>query len=122
MGKHMTLLSIGERLQKEALSNPAIEVMEGEGRKHFEIRGRGELQLGILLEEMRRAGFDLSLSPPNVVMVTGANGESLEPWEIIGIDVDNDDSGAVLERMATRNSQLIDMQTVGNRSRLRFEC
>merc|ERR1719191_194276 len=121
-GKHLTLLSIGERLQKEALSNPAIEVNEGEGRKYFEIRGRGELQLGILLEEMRREGFEMSLSPPSVVMTTAENGETLEPWEVIGIDIDNDDSGAVLEKMATRNSNLVDMQTVGNRTRVRFEC
>jgi GTP-binding protein len=121
-GKHMTLLAIGDRLHKEALSNPAIEVIEGEGRKYFEVRGRGELQLGILLEEMRREGFEMSLSPPSVVMIAGENGETLEPWELIGIDVDNEDSGALMEKMATRNSNLVDMQTIGNRTRMRFEC
>lgn len=121
-GKHLTLLSIGERLQREALSNPAIEVMEGEGRKHFEVRGRGELQLGILLEEMRREGYEMSLSPPSVVMTKDENGDTLEPWELLTIDVDNDNSGAVMEKMATRNSNLSDMQTVGNRTRMKFEC
>merc|ERR1712118_231467 len=58
----------------------------------------------------------------NVVMTTAENGDTLEPWEMIGIDVDNEDSGSVLERMATRNSNLVDMATVGNRTRLRFEC
>lgn len=120
-GKHTTLLSIGDRLQKEAVSNPAIEVIEGENRQYFEIRGRGELQLGILLEEMRREGYEMSLSPPSVVMTKSADGELLEPWEIVQIEVNQDDSGATLDKMASRGSKLVDMSPAGDRVRLRFE-
>ncbi|CAK0822141.1 unnamed protein product, partial [Prorocentrum cordatum] len=66
-GKHMTLFAIGERLEREAMTNPAIEVKESDQRDYFEIRGRGEMQLGILIEEMRREGYEMTLSPPTVV-------------------------------------------------------
>merc|ERR1719171_3225604 len=120
-GKHTTLLSIGDRLNKEAVSNPAIEVKEGENRQYFEVRGRGELQLGILLEEMRREGYEMSLSPPSVVMVKGEDGETLEPWELVQIEVNSDDSGPTLDKMARRGGKLLDMSPSGTRVRLRFE-
>jgi len=121
-GKHITMLAIGERLEKEALTNPAIEIEVSPTRDYFEIRGRGEMQLGILIEEMRREGFEMTLSPPVVVKVTAEDGSSLEPWQDIQIEVPTDHSSAVLERMAVRGAKVVDMQTgSGDVQQLKFE-
>ena len=72
---------IGERLFKEAETNIALRVEQSENNEAFEVSGRGELQLGILIETMRREGFELSVSRPRVVMQTNENGEKLEPIE-----------------------------------------
>mmetsp|Transcript_23684 Transcript_23684/g.52234 ORF Transcript_23684/g.52234 Transcript_23684/m.52234 type:complete len:721 (-) Transcript_23684:63-2225(-) len=121
-GKHITMLSIGERLDKEALTNPAIEVEPSPTRDYFEIRGRGEMQLGILIEEMRREGYEMSLSPPNVVKVTDETGIVMEPWLDVQIEVPTDHSSIILERMSVRGAKVLDMQALtGDMQQLKFE-
>jgi GTP-binding protein len=92
---------IRDRLLKEAESNVAIKVSESAEKDSFEVAGRGELQLGVLIENMRREGFEVSISRPRVVYQTGPNGEKLEPIEEVVIDVDDEWSG-VLNRVFAR--------------------
>jgi len=120
-GKHITMHSIGERLEREALTNPAIEIQQSAQRDFFEIRGRGEMQLGILIEEMRRDGYEMTLSPPSVVKTTLEDGSILEPWEDVQVEVSNDHSSMVVERMSIRGAKVVDMTTNGDRQTLIFE-
>jgi len=120
-GKYITMHAVGERLMKEAITNPAIQIKESPSRDYFEIRGRGEMQLGILIEEMRREGYEMSLSPPTVVKTVADDGSVLEPWEAVQIEVDSEHSSAVIERMATRNAKMLDMNTATERQLLQFE-
>ncbi len=100
---------IRDRLLKEAESNVAIRVTETPGADAYEVAGRGELQLGVLVENMRREGFELSISRPRVVYQTGENGERLEPIEDVVIDVDDEYSGVVIEKLSARKAELKDM-------------
>lgn len=121
-GKYITMLSIGERLDKEALTNPAIEIIPSPTRDYFEIRGRGEMQIGILVEEMRREGFEMSLSPPAVVKKQGEDGVWLEPYEEVVVEVGNDHSSLVIDRMSTRGAHITDVVTMpGDRQSVKFE-
>jgi len=120
-GKYITMHAIGERLVKEASINPAIEVAQSPQRDFFDIRGRGEMQLGILVEEMRREGYEMTLSPPSVVVVPDENGNMQEPWEDLQIEVNSEHSSAVIDRMATRNAKITEMATSGDRQILKFE-
>ncbi|MCQ2581466.1 MAG: translational GTPase TypA [Alphaproteobacteria bacterium] len=112
-GKKLTSRMIGERLFKEAETNIALRVTQSENNEAFEVSGRGELQLGILIETMRREGFELSVSRPRVVMQTGANGEKLEPIEEVVIDVDDEFSGTVIEKMTKRKAMITEMKASG---------
>src|ERR1700744_355126 len=111
---------IRERLLREAEGNVALKVAEtGEGA--FEVAGRGELQLGVLIESMRREGFELSISRPRVLFQTGANGEKLEPIEEVTIDVDDPSAGTVIEKVSMRKGELQDMRPTGaGKTRLVF--
>ena len=111
---------IRERLFREAEGNVAIKVHEtGEGA--YEVAGRGELQLGVLVETMRREGFELSISRPRVLFRTGENGERLEPIEEVTIDVDDPFTGAVIEKVSGRKGELQDMRPTGaGKTRLVF--
>ena len=111
---------IRERLLREAEGNVAIKVQEtGDGA--FEVAGRGELQLGVLIETMRREGFEVSISRPRVLFRTGANGERLEPMEEVTIDVDDPYTGVVIEKVATRKGEMQDMRPTGaGKTRLTF--
>jgi len=121
-GKHITLFSIGERLEKESITNPAIAIAESPMRDFFEIRGRGEMQIGILIEEMRREGYEMSLSPPSVVKQKGEDGVMMEPWEDVQIDCGNEHSSIVIERMSARGAKVVDVQSAaGDRQTMRFE-
>mmetsp|Transcript_67143 Transcript_67143/g.140254 ORF Transcript_67143/g.140254 Transcript_67143/m.140254 type:complete len:694 (+) Transcript_67143:108-2189(+) len=120
-GKHITMLSIGERLQKEAMVNPAIDIQESPQREYFEIRGRGEMQIGILIEEMRREGYEMSLSPPTVVKQVAEDGTMLEPWEEVTIEVENEHSSIVIERLSARGAKVSDVRTEGERQSMKFE-
>jgi GTP-binding protein len=103
---------IRERLLREAEGNVAIKFREtGEGA--FEVAGRGELQLGVLIETMRREGFELSISRPRVLFQTGENGERLEPIEEVTVDVDDPYTGVVIEKVSLRKGELQDMRPTG---------
>ncbi len=112
-GKKLTSRMIGERLFKEAETNIALKVSQSENNEAFEVSGRGELQLGILIETMRREGFELSVSRPRVVMQTNENGEKLEPIEEVVIDVDDEFSGVVIEKMTKRKATITEMKPSG---------
>jgi GTP-binding protein len=102
---------IRERLFREAEGNVALKVAEtGDGA--FEVSGRGELQLGVLIESMRREGFELSISRPRVVMKT-ENGEKLEPIEEVTVDVDDAYTGTVIEKISLRKGEMTDMRPTG---------
>ena len=112
-GKKLTSRMIGDRLFKEAETNIALRVTQSENKESFEVSGRGELQLGILIETMRREGFELSVSRPRVVMQTGPNGETLEPIEEVVVDVDDEFSGVVIEKMTKRKATITEMKASG---------
>jgi len=105
---------IRDRLLKEAQSNVAIRVTESGDKDAFEVAGRGELQLGVLIEGMRREGFELSISRPRVVFQADPEtGERLEPIEEVVIDVDDEFTGIVIEKLSARKAELKDMAPSG---------
>jgi len=103
---------IRDRLMREAESNVAIKVSETPGGEAFEVAGRGELQMGVLIENMRREGFELSISRPKVLM-REEDGQKLEPIEEVVIDVDEPYAGAVVEKLAQRKGDLVEMRAAG---------
>ncbi|MCA0200895.1 MAG: translational GTPase TypA [Proteobacteria bacterium] len=112
-GDKLTTRVIGARLAREAEGNVAIRVTESEDRDAFEVAGRGELQLGVLIENLRREGFELSISRPRVLFQTDENGAKLEPMEEVVIDVDEQFSGVVVEKMSIRKGELQEMKPAG---------
>ncbi len=105
---------IRERLLREAESNVAIRVVETSEKDAFEVAGRGELQLGVLIESMRREGFEVSISRPRVVFQTDPDtGARLEPVEEVTIDVDEEFTGVVIEKLSARKGELKDMGPSG---------
>ena len=121
VGDKVTSRLIWDRLQKEAEGNVALQVLETDGKDAFEVAGRGELQLAVLIENMRREGFELSVSRPRVVYQFDDNGNRLEPFEEVTVDVDADYSGAVVEKIGMRRGELKDMRpSGGGKQRLSF--
>ncbi len=113
-GDKVTSRVIAARLAKETESNVAIRVNETAGKDAFEVAGRGELQLGVLIETMRREGFELSISRPRVLFKTDeSTGERLEPIEEVFIDVDEEFSGVVVEKMSNRKAEMTGMRPSG---------
>ncbi len=113
-GDKVTSRVIGARLMREAESNVAIHVKETDARDAFEVAGRGELQLGVLIEQMRREGFELSISRPRVLFQTDAEtGDRLEPIEEVFVDVDEEFSGVVVEKMSMRKAEMTGMKPSG---------
>jgi GTP-binding protein len=114
---------IRERLEREAEGNVAIRVTESAGKDAFEVAGRGELQLGVLIETMRREGFELSISRPRVLFRDAPGGGREEPYETVVIDVDDEHSGTVVEKMAQRKAEMTDMRpSGGGKTRLTFSA
>ena len=112
---------IRERLLREAEGNVAIRIRESEQRDAFEVSGRGELQLGVLLETMRREGFELSVSRPRVLYREDEAGRRLEPIEEVQVDVDDEFTGVVIEKLSQRKAELQDMRpSGGGKTRLAF--
>ncbi len=112
-GRKVQSRLIRERLMKEAESNVAIRVSDTPGGEAFEVAGRGELQMGVLIENMRREGFELSISRPQVVL-REEDGQKLEPIEEVTIDVDDDHAGAVIEKLTgPRRGELVEMRPSG---------
>lgn len=112
-GKKVQSRVIRDRLMKEAESNVAIQVSDTPGGEAFEVSGRGELQMGVLIENMRREGFELSISRPQVLFRNDGD-VKLEPVEEVTIDVDDDYSGVVIEKITgSRKGELIEMRPAG---------
>ena len=112
-GKKVQSRVIRDRLMKEAELNVAIEVTDTPGGEAFEVAGRGELQMGVLIENMRREGFELSISRPQVLF-TEENGQRMEPVEEATIDVDDEYSGVVIEKLTgNRKGELVEMKPAG---------
>jgi GTP-binding protein len=113
---------IRDRLLREAEGNVAIRVTETAGGEAYEVAGRGELQLGVLIETLRREGFELSISRPRVLFRDGPNGRE-EPYETVVVDVDDEFSGTVIDKMAMRKAEMTDMRpSGGGKTRLTFSA
>ena len=120
-GDKVTSRVIGARLMREAESNVAIRIRELDSKDAFEVAGRGELQLGVLIETMRREGFELSVSRPRVLFQTDESGQRTEPMEEVFVDVDEEFSGVVVEKMTLRKAELTGMRpTGGGKTRITF--
>ncbi|MEI6729907.1 MAG: translational GTPase TypA, partial [Pseudomonadota bacterium] len=121
-GTKVTSRLIAERLFAEAETNVAISVKETDGKDAFEVGGRGELQLGVLIENMRREGFELSVSRPRVLLRTDEKtGEKLEPIEEVLVDVDDEYTGTVVEKVSLRKGEMVDMRpSGGGKTRITF--
>ena len=121
-GTKVTSRMIRDRLLRESESNVAIRVTEAADRDSFEVAGRGELQLGVLIETMRREGFELGISRPQV-LYGQENGKRTEPYEVVVIDVDDDYAGTVVEKMAIRKGEMTDMRpSGGGKTRITFSA
>ncbi|MDR0632123.1 MAG: translational GTPase TypA [Holosporaceae bacterium] len=121
-GKKLTSRMIWDRLQKEAEGNISISVKRSDEQDSFEVAGRGELQLGVLIETMRREGFELSISRPHVLYKTDeATGQRLEPIEELYIDLDDEFTGVIVEKITLRKGSMVDMRPSGvGKTRLKF--
>ena len=114
---------IRERLLREAEGNVALKITPSNEKDAMEVAGRGELQLGILIETMRREGFELSVSRPKVLLERGADDELLEPIEEVIIDVDEEHTGVVVQKVSERKGELTEMRpSSGGRVRLAFHA
>jgi len=122
-GSKVTSRMIRDRLLREAEGNVALKIAESDEKDSMEVAGRGELQLGILIETMRREGFELSVSRPRVLLTRGEDGTLLEPIEEVVIDLDEEHSGVVVQKLSERKADLVEMKpSGGGRQRLVFHA
>ena len=112
-GKKVQSRVIRDRLLKECESNVAIKMVDTPGGEAFDVSGRGELQMGVLIENMRREGFELSISRPRVIY-RDVDGVKNEPVEEVTIDVDEEFSGAVIEKLSSRKGEMVDLKSSGS--------
>lgn len=113
-GKLVTARHIWERLVKETRTNVALRIAQTPDPKIFSVSGRGEMQIAILVEQMRREGHEVLVSRPEVLWKKGPNDESLEPIEKLFVEVPNDNLGAVMENLSFRKAQIVNLNHVGN--------
>ena len=118
-GKYVTSRQIRERLLREALTNVALRVEETDDPDKFRVYGRGELHLGVLLENMRREGYELAVSRPRVV-IKEIEGQPCEPYETLAVDLDESSQGAVMQALGERGGQLTGMHPDG-KGRVRLD-
>ena len=120
-GKKVTSRQIRDRLMRETQGNVAIKITESNETDAFEVAGRGELQLGVLIETMRRESFELTIGRPRVLTKTDENGNKVEPFEEVLVDVDEPYSGVVVEKISKRKGVMQDMRpSGGGKVRLTF--
>jgi len=122
-GDKVTSRVIRDRLLREAEGNVALKIEESADKDSFYVSGRGELQLAVLIETMRREGFELAVSRPRVVMQKDESGQTLEPVEEVVIDVDEEHAGVVVQKMSERKAEMVELRpSGGNRQRLVFHA
>ncbi|MGK4342742.1 translational GTPase TypA [Ectopseudomonas oleovorans] len=119
-GKFVTSRNIKDRLEKELLHNVALRVEQGDSPEKFKVSGRGELHLSVLIETMRREGFELAVGRPEVVIIENEAGEKQEPYENVTIDIEEQHQGSVMEQMGLRKGDLTNMIPDG-KGRIRLE-
>ena len=118
-GKYVTSRQIRERLYKETLRDVSLRVSDGETTDSFKVAGRGEMHLSILIEAMRREGYELCCSTPHVLYKT-IDGRKCEPMERVTIDVPEDYSGTVIQKLSARKGELLEMSPVGSRMKIEY--
>ena len=118
-GKYVTSRQIRERLYKETLKDVSLRVSDGETTDSFKVAGRGEMHLSILIETMRREGYELCCSTPHVLYKT-IDGRKCEPMERVTIDVPEDYSGTVIQKLSARKGELLEMAPVGSRMKIEY--
>ena len=122
-GKFVTSRNLRDRLFKEIKSNVALRVEETPSPDTFDVLGRGELHLTVLIETMRREGYELMVSQPQVIFKTDENGAKVEPYEEVVIDLDEEFSGAIIEELGRRGGRMQEMGPAGEgRMRLEYLC
>jgi len=119
-GKFVTSRQLRERLFRELLKDVSLRVTETDSTDSFRVAGRGEMHLSILIENMRREGYELGVSTPRVLFKEDENGRKLEPIERLVIDVPEDCVGSVMEKIGARKGDMVDMHPQGSRMRIEF--
>ncbi len=119
-GNKLTSSMIKERLQREVENNVTLSLRPSNDPEAIDVQGRGELQIGILVETLRREGFEMTVSPPKVLARVDEDGVSKEPYEEVTVDVDPELQGIVIDSMSNRKGNLLEFKDIGNRSRLIF--
>ena len=109
-GKLLTARQIKDRLVRETRTNVSLQVAETETAGHFEVKARGEMQIAILVEQMRREGFEILVSRPEVIFERAEDGSVLEPLEILYVDVPGEHLGDILQSLASRKAEIVAMQ------------
>ena len=118
-GKYITSRNIRERLEKELIHNVALRVQDTESPDRFRVSGRGELHLSVLIENMRREGYELAVGSPEVI-VKEVDGEKQEPYEQLMIDIEEEHQGAIMEQLGLRKAEMVDMVPDG-KGRVRMD-
>jgi GTP-binding protein len=113
-GKLLTARQVSERLVRETRTNVSIEVNDTDTAGHFQIKARGEMQIAIIVEQMRREGFEILVSRPEVIFQRDAQGNLLEPMESVYVDVPKDNLGDILQSLAGRKAEIINMDHQAN--------
>jgi GTP-binding protein len=114
-GKLVTARHIWDRLQREVRTNVALRIAQTSDAKIFEVSGRGEMQIAILVEQMRREGYEVLVSRPEVLWRKGPDGEPLEPIEKMFLEIPQENLGAIMENLANRKAEIVNMITTPTR-------